>query len=149
LIFMALLFLLPTSKNHSIELFRQFSALARIEDYKITLRIFSKSPVFGVGYNNMCIAYQKYIGVQPFSSHHCSGSDSSLLLVLTTTGIAGFIVFVYAIYNIAVFLKRDSRFQILASGFVALLVHSLFSNSMFYSWIMGYLIILLAITVRK
>jgi O-antigen ligase len=149
LIFMILLFTLPTSRNHSIELFRSFSAVARIEDYKTTLQIFSKSPVFGIGYNNMCIAYQKYIGVQPFSSHHCSGSDSSLLLVLATTGIAGFMIFIYSIYNIGVSLKRDFRFQILMSSFTALVVHSLFSNSLFYPWIIGYLIILLALAIRE
>lgn len=145
----AVILLLPTAKNHSIELFRTFSAFARIDNYKTTLQIFSKSPVFGIGYNNMCIAYQKYIGVQDFASHACSGSDSSLLLVLTTTGITGFIIFVYAIYNIGVYLKRDSRFQILTSCYVALLIHSLFSNSMFYPWIMGYLIILLAVSLKE
>jgi O-antigen ligase len=141
--------LLPTSKNNSIELFRTFSAVARIDNYKTTLQIFSKSPIFGVGYNNMCIAYQKYIGVQPFSSHACSGSDSSLLLVLTTTGITGFIVFVLSIGKIIKSLQNNSYFIILSSSFFALLVHSLFSNSMFYSWIMGYFIILLATASKE
>jgi O-antigen ligase len=141
--------LLPTSKNNSIELFRTFSAVARIDNYKTTLQIFSKSPIFGVGYNNMCIAYQKYIGVQPFSSHACSGSDSSLLLVLATTGITGFIVFVLSIGKIIKSLQNNSYFIILSSSFFALLVHSLFSNSMFYSWIMGYFIILLATASKE
>jgi O-antigen ligase len=141
--------LLPTSKNNSIELFRTFSAVARIDNYKTTLQIFSKSPIFGVGYNNMCIAYQKYIGVQPFSSHACSGSDSSLLLVLATTGITGFIVFVFSIAKIIKSLQHNSYFIILSSSFFALLVHSLFSNSMFYSWIMGYFIILLATASKE
>ena len=141
--------LLPTSKNHSIELFRTFSAIARIDNYKTTLQIFSKSPVFGVGYNNMCIAYQKYIGVQPFSSHACSGSDSSLLLILATMGVLGFLAFIFSISKIVKSLKRDSHFIILTSCFFALLVHSLFSNSMFYSWIMGYFIILLMVTSKE
>jgi len=141
--------LLPTSKNNSIELFRTFSAVARIDNYKTTLQIFSKSPIFGVGYNNMCIAYQKYIGVQPFSSHACSGSDSSLLLILTTMGVVGFLAFIFSISRIVRSLKRDSYFIILTSCFFALLVHSLFSNSMFYSWIMGYFIILLIIASKE
>lgn len=141
--------LLPTAKNHSIELFRQFSAVARIEDYKNTIQIFSKSPVFGVGYNNMCLAYQKYVGLQPFSSHHCSGSDSSLLFILATTGVLGFMIFVYSIQKVVGYLRRDSYFLILTSCFAALLVHSLFSNSMFYPWIMGYVLILLATAVKK
>ena len=141
--------LLPTSKNNSIELFRTFSAVARIDNYKTTLQIFSKSPVFGVGYNNMCIAYQKYIGIQPFFSHACSGSDSSLLLILATTGVVGFLIFIFSISRIVRSLKRDSYFIILTSCFFTLLIHSLFSNSMFYSWIMGYFIILLIIASKE
>lgn len=137
-------FILPTSRNHSIELFRTFSAIARIENYQTTLKIFSKSPVFGIGYDNMCIAYQKYIGAQDFSSHACSGSDSSILFVLATTGVVGIIIFVFSIFKIIKILPRNRNFLILVSSFFALIIHSLFSNSMFYPWIMGWMVILLA-----
>jgi O-antigen ligase len=137
-------FLLPTTKNHSIELFRSFSALSRIENYQQTLKIFSKSPAFGVGYNNMCLAYQKYVGVQDFSSHACSGSDSSLLFILATTGVIGMVVFIFSVLNIIKLLPRNKHFIILASSFAALFIHSIFSNSMFYPWIMGWMVILLA-----
>lgn len=142
-------FLLPTAKNHSIELFRTFSALSRIDNYKTTLQIFSKSPVFGIGYNNMCIAYQKYIGEQSFSSHACSGSDSSLLMILATTGVTGFMIFIFSIINIGLSLRRNTNFLFLSSSFLAMLTHSLFCNSMFYPWILGYLIILLAVNVKR
>jgi O-antigen ligase len=138
-------FLLPTTKNHSIELFRSFSALSRIENYEATLKIFSKSPVFGVGYNNMCLSYQKYIGPQDFSSHACSGSDSSILFVLATTGVLGLIVFIFSILGIAKSLPRNSYLIILATSFTALFVHSIFGNSMFYPWIMGWIVILFAL----
>jgi O-antigen ligase len=140
-----LAFLLPTTKNHSIELFRSFSAIAKVENYQTTLRIFSRSPVFGIGYDNMCIAYRKYIGFQDFSSHACSGSDSSLLFILTTTGIVGFLIFIYATKNIASNLKRSKYSILVSTSFIALLVHSLFSNSMFYPWILGWMVILLAL----
>lgn len=142
--FITLLFLLPTSRNHSIELLRSFSAIARVDNYQTTLKLFSKSPIFGVGYDNMCLAYQKYIGPQSFSSHACSGSDSSVLFVLATTGIAGLIVFVYNLGLIANSIKKDSNHLILSASFVAVLTHSIFSNSLFYPWILGWLIILLA-----
>ena len=137
--------ILPTAKNHSIGLFRTFSAVDRIENYKSTLNIFSKSPLFGVGYDNMCIAYQKYIGPQDFSSHACSGSDSSLLFILATTGIVGFIVFVRLIVNLA----RLVNPKFIAAPALAMLVHSLFSNSLFYPWIMGYMVILLSISLKE
>ncbi len=138
-----LVFLLPTTKNHSIELFRSFSALSRVENYSETLKIFKISPVFGVGFNNMCLARNRYIGIESFSSHACSGSDSSLLLVLATTGIVGFFAFTGLIVNI-----WKSSSPLLKSSLVALFVHSLFSNSMFYPWIMGWIAILFAIELR-
>ena len=149
LVFAGLLFLLPTSKNHSIELLRSFSALARIENYQVTLKIFSKSPIFGIGYDNMCIAYQKYVGAQSFDSHSCSGSDSSLLFILATTGILGIISFIYMIIGISRSLKTGTNLLLLSSSFFALIVHSLFSNSLFYPWVMGYMVILLGVTLRS
>jgi O-antigen ligase len=137
-------FILPTAKNHSIELFRTFSAVAKVENYQSTLKIFSKSPVFGVGYNNMCLANRKFIGFQDFSSHACSGSDSSLLFILATTGVVGLMIFVFSIWKVFKSLPRNRNLLILGVSFLALIIHSLFSNSMFYPWIMGWMIILLA-----
>ena len=145
--FIVLTFLLPTSKNHSIELLRSFSAIARLDNYKSTLTIFTKSPVFGIGYNNMCIAYNKYIGPQNFSSHACSGSDSSILFILATTGVVGFIVFIYSLFKIKNNLKHSTYYTLLTTSFIALIVHSVFSNSVFYPWILGWVIILLAMAI--
>ncbi len=135
-------FLLPTARNHSIELFRTFSSLARIQNYKNTLQVFGKSPVFGIGFNNMCLANNEFVAVQSFESHACSGSDSSLLMVLATTGITGLIVFLSAIIKIIKLLFKKPGFEIIYSCFLALFVHSLFSNSLFYPWVMGYLAVL-------
>lgn len=137
---------LPTTKNHSIEIFRTFSAIARVENYKTTLNIFSKSPIFGVGYNNMCIAYQKYIGPQSFSSHACSGSDSSLLFVLATTGILGIFSFSAMIFEI---LKNIYKDKLLVAMSVAIGVHSVFSNSLFYPWVLGFFMLMLATTLSN
>ncbi|MGA2910736.1 MAG: O-antigen ligase family protein [Candidatus Microgenomates bacterium] len=141
--------LLPTARNHSIELFRSFSVIARLVDYRLTLKIFSASPVFGIGYDNMCLAYQKFIGFQDFSSHSCSGSDSSLLFVLTTTGAVGFMIFLDLIRKIGSSLSRSVESKIFIVSFMALLIHSLFSNSIFYPWIMGYIVILLAVSLKE
>lgn len=138
----AIALLLPTAKNHSIELTRTFSVIAKVENYQTTLKIFSKSPVIGVGYDNMCIAYQKYIGPQEFSSHACSGSDSSLLFILATTGVAGLIIFIFSLIRI---FQNTKNYILFVSSSAALLVHSLFSNSLFYPWIMGWVVILTVI----
>lgn len=148
LILVGLIFILPTSKNHSIAFFRLFSAISRVENYKEALTVYKTSPLFGVGLNNMCLARNKYIGFESFSSHACSGSDSSLLLILATTGVVGLMSFITLIIKIGRSLQHNSYFLILISSFVSLLVHSLFSNSLFYPWIMGYIVILLSLSLR-
>ena len=142
--FVILIFLLPVRGNHSIDFFRSFSAIARVENYQETLQVFKTSPLFGIGFNNMCIARNKFIGIESFSSHSCSGSDSSLLLILATTGIVGLASFIYL--GINVWKNSNNLFKILS---VSLLIHSIFSNSLFYPWIMEYLIILLAVSLRS
>ncbi len=131
---------LPTSKNHSIEITRMFSVVARVENYKTTLGIFKESPIFGVGFNNLCLAYNRFVGYQSVSSHACSGSDSSILFLLATGGIAGLFSFLL----IARVTWRFTKSKVFRSVLVALIVHSLFSNSLFYPWILSFVLVLLA-----
>lgn len=144
IVFTALAMMLPTTRNKSIELFRSFSAIARIENYKSTLKVFAKSPVFGIGYDNLCLANRKFIGYQKFESHACSGSDSSLLFILATTGISGLIIFIYSGINLIRSVITPQNKMIILSSVAALMIHSIFSNSLVYPWILGYLLILIA-----
>lgn len=144
-----LILILPTSGNTILRITREFSAIARLDNYSDTVRIFFTSPVFGVGYNNLCLAKGTIGQVANYQSHACSGSDSSLLFILATTGTIGLIVFIYSIWIIAKSVSKSSYLPVLVSAFLALLVHSLFSNSLVYSWIIGYLIILTAVCLRR
>ena len=147
--FLIFALLLPTAKNHSIELTRSFSIIARLDNYKETIEVFKKFPVFGVGFNNLCIARNKYIGVESFTSHACSGSDSSLLLILATTGTIGLMVFAGSILGVFKSLPKSREAQTVIAVSMALFIHSLFSNSLFFPWIMGYVVILLAVSVKE
>jgi hypothetical protein len=142
--FLILVFILPTSGNHVLSFTRTFSAIARVENYQSTLKIFSKFPVFGVGYDNLCLSKSEQAGYIDFQSHSCSGSDSSILFILATTGVTGLMIFVFSVWKVIRSLPKNKNFLILISSFLALFVHSLFSNSMFYPWIMGWIMILLA-----
>jgi hypothetical protein len=144
LAFSILVFILPTQKNNVLKFTRAFSAIARVENYKSTLDVYMKSPIFGVGYNNLCFAKNKYVGIESYKSHACSGSDSSLLYVLVTTGILGFVIFLQFLFNI----WTESTFLFRAT-LVATLIHSIFSNSLFYPWVLAYLLILFVISRRK
>lgn len=144
-----LIIVLPTSGNKILKITREFSAIARIENYVETLKIYQTSPIFGIGYDNLCLAKAKTVGYMDFKSHACSGSDSSLLFILTTTGMAGIIVFVYLVWNVGKSLMKKPGAVILASSFAALLTHSLFSNSLVYPWILGWIIILTAVVLGR
>ena len=147
LLFLLVLPFIPRQLSEGAQLERTHSIYAKITNYSQTLTIFKKSPLFGVGFNNICSFRVKYFGDLGYKSHSCSGSDSSLLLVLATTGVVGLLVFVNTSLQILRSVKRNlfgNTFLICSS---ALFIHSLFLNSLFYPWIMGWMGILLAIAL--
>lgn len=144
LAFILLAFALPTSRNHSIEITRKFSAIARVENYKSTLEILWKSPVFGIGYNNLCFVKNKYFYVEDYKSHACSGVDSGILLILSTTGVFGLMLFIVILKNM-----WQSSNLVFKPILIAYLVHGQFSNSFFYPWIFFYLLIFYVINIKE
>jgi len=144
-----IIFLLPRPASSGVELERTFSILARFKNYQETLAVWEKSPLFGVGYNNLCLAKIKYLNHGDYLSHSCSGSDSSLLGLLATGGVLGLISFTSLLKQIV----KNLDYQNLGGGFsaclVALLTHSLFVNSLFYPWVMGLMGLLLAISQKN
>ncbi len=139
--FLVVVFLLPKPGGEGVNLARTYSISSRMTNYKETFEIFIKSPVIGVGFNNICLARKIYLKDINSSSHSCSGSDSSLLLVLATTGIVGFIVFVSTFTKILLTLKKGFYTKVFLVVLSAVFVHSFFVNSLFYPWVMGYLAI--------
>lgn len=132
-----LFFLLILPKNTGglgVNLTRTNTLAGRLLNYRETYEIFFNYPVFGIGYNNICLARNKYINTESVSSHSCSGSDSSILFILATTGVVGFLSLVYGI----------TKFRVLNPIFIAIATHSLFSNSLFYPWVMGLIVLILA-----
>lgn len=141
--FLSLLLLLPRPGGLGVDLGRTVTIAARWENYHQGLQLFAKAPLFGVGYNNLCPAKKIYLGQDQTSSHACSGLDSSLLVVLVTTGAVGFLVFLNALIKSFQRIRlKTTRGRILAISLAAVLVHSLFSNSFFYPWVLAWLAIL-------
>jgi hypothetical protein len=133
--------LLPKPAGEGVNLARTYSISSRISNYKETFEIFKKSPVLGIGFNNICLARKIYLNDTNLGSHSCSGSDSSLLLILATMGVVGLMVFVGSISKMLLNLKRGFYTNIFLVLLSAVFVHSIFVNSLFYPWIMGYLAI--------
>lgn len=137
LFFVTILFL-PKMIGEGTNLLRTASGINKISNYEETIQIFSKSPIYGIGYNNLCFARQLYLNDNNLKSHSCSGADSSILFILVTTGILGLFIFIKFVTNVP---SND----LIRLTFIALLIHSIFSNSMFYPHVMFWVFSLLGL----
>ena len=127
------------------------SAYFRIKSWSNSLQIISNNLLIGVGFNSYRYAQERY-GLLDYTyslgGRSGSGSDSSLLLILSTTGILGAFAYLWFMFNI---LKRSikkikSPFGLFfVSVLPAFAVESVFINSLFYPQIMAFLFVSLGI----
>ncbi|HEY5713727.1 MAG TPA: O-antigen ligase family protein [Candidatus Gracilibacteria bacterium] len=127
------------------------TAMLRFESWEKTLELWEKYPIFGIGYNTYrYIASEE--GLVDESYFSSGGSDSSLLTVLVTTGIVGFITFMLWYLQIWFHHLRKwykSKFTPyplshtpyelhlgIWAGWSALFLHSFFVNSMLFPLIL-------------
>lgn len=124
------------------------SAKYRLISWANAIKIYKEHPVFGVGYNSYKFAQLQSgtLTVDEAGARSASGADSTLLLVLATTGLVGFTVFVSALIGLSLWLWKNifvAELAILAG----VLVHSLFVNSLVYPQIMFALLVVFS-TIR-
>jgi len=136
------------------------TAKLRIQSYQQTLYLIEKRPLLGSGYNNLRAVNHQEGFIKDPTIHSAGGSDSSLLTILATTGILGFIPFIL-LYLISLkttyqnWRKTKSTRLLrgynlgLLGGIFALLVHSLFVNSLLFSPILIFFWICLGLTRYK
>lgn len=148
-LFLLILLLLPRPGSEGVKLERLHSVYARAVNYAQTVNIAAKHPLFGVGFNNICPARIKYYQDAGYESHSCAGSDSSLLFVAATTGVIGLLIFL----NLSLQVLRGVKKNLYGITFLAcsgaLFFNSLFVNSLFYPWVMGWMGILLALALKN
>ncbi len=138
LIILLTIFVLPRAPGgEGVKLERTSSITARIINWKNSFQIFASRPVFGTGFN-----VYRYVQAEAgfldknsdwLRSHAGAGADSSLLFVLATTGVVGFVFYLLAIRNLWHQFSGDLASR---AFFVALMVHSLFLNSLFYTYVL-------------
>lgn len=118
---------------------RSASASYRLGTWQQGLNIFGKSPILGVGFNSYRYAIREH-GIEDAQFLNSKGSttnDFSLIYVLATTGVLGLAA--YLVFLISIL---KSRSIIILSLIPGLLVHSIFNNSLFYPFILIWIIIL-------
>lgn len=134
--------ILPRPGGEGVKLERQSTIWARINNWKQSLTIFWDQPLFGVGFNYYRFSQRDYgfLGENWQKTHSGAGADSSLLFVLATTGVVGIISLLRIFVRFRLLAMKNVI--VLATG-TALLVHSFFNNSLFYPWIMIWMIMVI------
>ncbi len=127
-------------KTEGTNLLRIASGEARLDSMRNAITIFKDHPIFGVGFNSYRYAQRNYgfLNEEKKIVHSGAGTDNSFLFILATSGIIGFIAFLYLLFNIL--LIKES---LITASMAALIVSSLFINSLFYPPVMLWMWILL------
>lgn len=140
--------------------FRVSSGLARIQQYNNALIIFKDSPIWGIGFNAYRYAQVKYkfITENRNETHAGAGVPNSWLVILATTGIIGFGMYInfwrQILLALFVRMRQDLRnyksvilISSVISAIIALFVGSLFENLLLYPFIMIWIYTLVGATV--
>jgi putative inorganic carbon (hco3(-)) transporter len=158
IISLILIILVPTFNKENTNLFRTTSSFARIDSYRNAFEIYREHPILGIGFNAYRYAQQSYgfrNDQSEFPNHADAGVDSSLLFVLVTTGLQGFIVYLYMWYlilkNALVKRVKSNSLQsiVVISSCTGLFVNSFFINSLFYPFIMLWIWVMVGLMERE
>jgi hypothetical protein len=134
--------ILPRPSGEGGKLGRTYSIQARIENWQQAISIARSHPILGVGFDAYRYAQQKagYLADEDWQTNHAgAGADSSLLLVLATMGVVGFLAYLWLWLKIF-----SSKSSAILASLTAIFSHAFFLNSLFYPWIMAWLWILIA-----
>lgn len=130
------------SINQVIALDRTQTASYRLTAWYQGLQIFLRNPLLGSGFGNYQMALKTYdLGSEEFlGSRGSTTNDSSLLYVAATTGIIGLLV--YILFLISLINSGKERITILLPAVLGLLAHSMFVNSLFYPFILIWVVLM-------
>ena len=127
LIFLTIL-LLPRMPGEGTRLERTSSIKAKIVNYQEGIKLFSTSPIIGLGYNNLPVIRASS------TSHAASGFDGSLLTIAITAGLIGLFLFS------KIFISSLNPYSLYwQSLLLAVFIHSLFANSLLYPNVLFFL----------
>jgi O-antigen ligase len=142
LLVLSIIFLPKDLQSEGVNLLRTASIYSRFEAYKDASAIVQKNPILGIGFNAYRYAQvrEDVGGAKVMTSHAGAGVSNSYLFILATTGIVGFLMFIYAVIvllrNIAIDKKLGAQKYSVLAMCSAILVGSLTENILFYSFVL-------------
>jgi len=144
-----LVFLIPKPGGEGVNLLRTTSILARSKEITDVLNIIKSYPVLGVGFNTLRYAKNNFGLLSEYdwqTSNSGAGTDNSFLFVLATTGILGLIFFIWSIFLLfkETLRKGGENSILIISTLTAVIISSIFANTLFYPWVLFWLAIVLS-----
>lgn len=135
--------------SEGTNLLRSVSTISRVQSLRGAVTIFSEHPVLGVGFDAYRYA-QRGMGYLPGDQweqgHNGAGVNDSFLLVLATTGIIGFSLFLWFLYIIIkqdwIETKKSPLGVLLLTSFITILLGSFFENAFFYPSLLFWVMVL-------
>lgn len=124
----AVLILLPKPGGDTLRLTRVDSTVSRVENWQEATKLCMKSPLIGYGFNTL--RFIPRTGETEITSHAAAGVDNSFLFLLVTTGFVGLVSYLWLLWSM-----RSSS-PLYWAAMTTTLVHSMFTNSLFYPWIL-------------
>ena len=120
---------------------RAETALARIGNWQRGIELFSERPILGWGFNTLrwVQAQKDWTEEGETKSRAASGLDNSFLFLASTTGIFGFGAYIWLLISMISMGKKTSLGFVLIASITGVSAHSLFTNSLFYPWVMIWL----------
>lgn len=112
------------------------TARLRVESWQNAYTIWSDHPWLGVGYNAYAYVQADYGFVKELDKHSATGSDSTLLTILATTGVFGALAYLWIVMTFlwqSFVCRKDGMALGFFAGLCGLLVHSLFVNSLLFT----------------
>lgn len=133
----AILLIIPKPFGEGVNLLRTFSISSRLNNQMEGWNMFLEKPLFGHGFNTLPTKQPTLS--EKFTPIRVGGIDNSFLYILATSGIVGLAAFLYLIWSLW---KLAEWTPVVQAVLLAVLVHSLWNNSFFYSWIYVLILIL-------
>lgn len=136
------LFFLPRPAGVGVRLERTETIASRLTSWQEGLDIFSAYPILGIGFNTLRqVRASQDSGLPNTQEHSGAGIENSLLFVAATTGLIGLLAFLWFLSGVWGNGSREVR----AAG-IAVIIHSLFVNSLFFPSVMLWLWLLAGIS---
>lgn len=155
--FCVVILYIPAIGGESTMLFRKLTAFARVSNWQEGITMFYASPVIGFGFNMVkALSHNAPTLQSGVLARSTSGYDNSVVFILVTTGSIGLAAFVFlwakmmklgiGLYQIV---KKRTIGIIYLCILIAVFVHGMFLNTLFYPQLMILLWIVSAVAEKE